>query len=54
MRARPADRREWRTPRPATEPRWEPDGASAEMAVMDGVWEIGGMHVHVLGRGERF
>lgn len=54
MRPRPADRRERRTPGPATEPRQEPDGAAADTAVMDSVWESGGMHVHVLGRGERF
>lgn len=54
MRPRPADRRKRRTPRPAAAPRQEPDGAAAETAVMDGVWEIAGMHVHVLGRGERF
>lgn len=52
MRPRPADRREW--PRPATEPRREPDGAAADTAVMDSVWKIGGMHVNVLGGGERF
>ena len=54
MRPRPADRRERRTPRPGAELRREPDGSAADMAVMDGGWEIGGMHVHVLGRGERF
>lgn len=54
MRPRLADRRERGTPGPATEPWLEPDGAAVGTAVMDGVWEIGGMHVHVLGRGERF
>lgn len=54
MWPRPADRRERRTPGPATEPWREPDGAAADMAVMDGVREIGGIRVHVLGKGERF
>lgn len=36
MQPWPADRREWRTARPATEPQREPDEAAVDTAVMDG------------------